>query len=65
MPEKAQERGSRIAVRDEASCRYWRRQFGVRPRDLKRAARAVGNEPDAVKIYFDMLNTVPIPGPLQ
>lgn len=41
-----------VVVTDEAECRYWCRRFGVRPKDLKRAVRAVGSHPAEVEKYF-------------
>jgi hypothetical protein len=41
-----------VVVTDEAECRYWCRRFGVRPKELKRAVRRVGNEPAEVEKYF-------------
>ena len=64
MPDHPRDFGgrNRIDVHDEAECRYWCRQFGVRPKDLKRAVRQVGHEPAAVQRYFDLLE-LPNPGP--
>lgn len=42
----------RVDVRDEAQCRYWCRHFGVRPKDLKRAIRTVGDHPTAVEKFL-------------
>jgi hypothetical protein len=42
----------RIDVYDEAQRRYWCRQFGVRPKDLKRAVRAAGDRPEDVERYL-------------
>jgi hypothetical protein len=40
---------TRIDTRDENECRYWCRQFGVRPRALKTAVRKVGDRPEDVR----------------
>jgi hypothetical protein len=53
---------ARVDLRDEAACRRWCRHYGVRPKALKRAVRAVGAEPAAVQRYLDLLD-VPNPGP--
>ena len=41
-----------VVVTDEVECRYWCQHFGVRPKDLKRAVRSVGNNPAEVTKYF-------------
>ncbi len=48
-----------VVVTDEAECRYWCRRFAVRPKDLKRAVRAVGNNPSDVESYFGPGKTGP------
>lgn len=40
---------TRINVRDEDECRYWCREFGVRPKVLKSAVRQVGDQPEDVR----------------
>jgi len=49
----------RIDPWQEIECRYWCRQFGVRPKDLKRAVRAVGNRADDVEEYLGPGKTGP------
>jgi hypothetical protein len=41
-----------ITLTEEWEVRYWSNRFGVRPRDLKRAVREVGNNPEDVKRYI-------------
>jgi hypothetical protein len=41
-----------ITLTEEWEVRYWCDRFGVRPRDLKRAVRAVGNNAEDVKRYI-------------
>jgi len=48
-----------VVVTDEAECRYWCQRFGVRPKELKRAVRAVGNNPGEVEKYFGPGKTGP------
>jgi hypothetical protein len=45
-----------IDIRDEWQCRYWARRFGVRPKQLKRAVRVVGNRTENVILYLDVLH---------
>lgn len=40
---------TRIDVYSDTECRYWCREFGVRPRALKRAVREVGDRPEDVR----------------
>lgn len=48
-----------VVVTDEAQCRYWCRRFGVRPKALKRAVRAVGTHPADVEEYLGPGKTGP------
>jgi hypothetical protein len=48
-----------VVVTDEVECRYWCRRFGVRPKELKRAVRRVGNNPAEVEKYFGPGKTGP------
>ena len=41
-----------ITLREEWEVRYWSNRLGVRPRDLKRAVREVGNNAEDVKRYI-------------
>lgn len=41
-----------ITLTEEWEVRYWSDRLGVRPRDLKRAVRAVGNNAEDVKRYI-------------
>lgn len=43
---------TRIDVRDEASCRYWCAALGVRPKQLKRTVRLVGDRLSDVQNYL-------------
>jgi hypothetical protein len=47
-------RGSRINIREESECRCWSRKLGVRPKELKRAVREVGDRSDDVERYFEL-----------
>ncbi len=42
----------RIDVHEEWECRDWSRKFGVRPKELKRAVRQVGNRAADVEHHF-------------
>jgi len=41
-----------ITLTEEWEVRYWSDRLGVRPRDLKRAVREVGNNAEDVKRYI-------------
>lgn len=41
--------GTRIDISQEQECRYWSRKLGVRPKELKRAVRAVGDRVEDVE----------------
>jgi hypothetical protein len=49
---------TRIDVRSEAECRYWCREFGVRPKALKAAVRQVGDRPEDVRRQLQHLMNV-------
>lgn len=55
----ASEAPSSVVVTDDAQCRYWCRRFGVRPKALKRAVRAVGTRPADVESYLGPGKTGP------
>ncbi len=40
---------TKVVTHDENECRYWCREFGVRPKALKSAVRRVGNRPEDVR----------------
>jgi hypothetical protein len=48
-----------VVVTEDAQCRYWCRRFGVRPKALKRAVRAVGTDPADVENYLGPGKTGP------
>lgn len=48
-----------VVLTDEARCRYWCRRYGVRPKALKRAVRAVGPDPADVEAYLGPGKTGP------
>ncbi len=48
-----------VVFTDEVQCRYWCRRFGVRPKALKRAVRAVGTDPARVEEYLGPGKTGP------
>ena len=50
----------RVEVHDETECRYWCREFGVRPKALKRAVRKVGNRPEDVRHELQGLANVQV-----
>jgi hypothetical protein len=58
MSDNLQDRGGRdrgrIDVHEQWECRYWSRRFGVRPKDLKRAVREVGNRAEDVEKHFEI-----------
>lgn len=58
MAETVESAGA-VVVTDEAQCRYWCRHFGVRPKALKRAVRAVGADPVEVEKYLGPGKTGP------
>lgn len=41
-----------VTLREQWEVMYWSNRFGVRPRDLKRAVRQVGNNAEDVKRYI-------------
>lgn len=41
-----------VTLREEWEIRYWSNRFGVRPRDIKRAVREVGNNANDVQRYI-------------
>ena len=43
---------TRIDVHDAASCRYWCAALGIRPKELKRTIRMVGNRSSDVQNYL-------------
>lgn len=42
----------RIAVEQDAECRYWSEKLGVTPEELKRAVRHVGADLEEVKRFL-------------
>ena len=48
----AEPAGERIDLREEVEVRDWAKAFGVRPDDLRRAVRAVGNGSVRVQKYL-------------
>jgi hypothetical protein len=41
-----------VTLTEEWEVRYWSNRLGIRPRDLKRAVREVGNNAEDVKRYI-------------